>query len=92
MAPTFARAVSGEHERVLSSSSQLLLYRLEAAVNDLPFEPFRPLLEMELSIALRRDLPACDCRLRLRVDERLDSLQRRSFGGIVCDDLNLLIL
>jgi hypothetical protein len=46
-APTFARAarreraLSVEHERVLSSSSQLLLYSLEAVLDDVPFELFR---------------------------------------------------
>jgi hypothetical protein len=46
-APTFARAArrerafSVEHERVLSSSSQLPLYSLEAVLDDLPFELFR---------------------------------------------------
>lgn len=69
------RAVSVEHNRVLSSSCQPLLYRLEVVVIDLSFEPFHLELQVELSVALRRDLPASNGGLRLRVDERSDCVQ-----------------
>lgn len=47
---------------------------------------------MQLVGALRHDLPACDCRLRLRVDERLNRLQGRRSPRLDCDDLILMVL
>ena len=47
---------------------------------------------MELSVALPRDFPACDFDLGLRVDDRLDRLQRRRFASVVCDGRKLIIL
>ena len=68
------RAISVEYDCVLPSSSQLPLYGFEVVVDDIPFEPLRPELGVELLVALHRDLPAWCSYLRLRVEERSDPL------------------